>query len=225
MKKSSALLFSLLLSFGVAAQTFSIVENDTLYISNVPLEQYTSYYIDVANTSSQGLSMAWERISVDLPEDWEYSLCDIGICYIGIPPGATVAEDILVDSVGFFGINLTPHSEGSGMIQIKVWDTSFSQNQILLTWYFSTGIVGSVEPEKQLEIAVFPNPVIHSLNLTNWSNEFVNYTLFTMSGDLVKAIATNNELIQMDVSSLNKGIYLLAVSSNKKTSYIKIIKQ
>ena len=141
MKKSSASLFSLLLSFGVAAQTFSIVENDTLYISNVPLEQYTSYYIDVANTSSQGLSMAWERISVDLPEDWEYSLCDIGICYIGIPPGATVAEDILVDSVGFFGINLTPHSEGSGMIQIKVWDTSFSQNQILLTWYFSTGIL------------------------------------------------------------------------------------
>jgi hypothetical protein len=225
MKKSSASLFSLLLSFGVAAQTFSIVENDTLYISNVPLEQYTSYYIDVANTSSQGLSMAWERISVDLPEDWEYSLCDIGICYIGIPPGATVAEDILVDSVGFFGINLTPHSEGSGMIQIKVWDTSFSQNQILLTWYFSTGIVGSVEPEKQLEIAVFPNPVIHSLNLINWSNEFVNYSLFTMSGVLVKAIATNNELFQMDVSFLNEGIYLLAVSSNKKTSYIKIIKQ
>ena len=225
MKKSSASLFSLLLSFGVAAQTFSIVENDTLYISNVPLEQYSSHYIDIANTSSQGLSMAWERISVDLPEDWEYSLCDIGICYIGIPPGATVAEDILVDSVGFFGINLTPHSEGSGMIQIKVWDTSFSQNQILLTWYFSTGIVGSVEPEKQLEIAVFPNPVIHSLNLINWSNEFVNYSLFTMSGVLVKAIATNNELFQMDVSFLNEGIYLLAVSSNKKTSYIKIIKQ
>ena len=224
MKKSSASLFSLLLSFGVAAQTFSIVENDTLYISNVPLEQYTSYYIDIANTSSQGLSMAWDRISVDLPEDWEYSLCDIGICYIGIPPGATVAEDILVDSVGFFGINLTPHSEGNGMVQIKIWDTLFPEDKTLLTWYFSTGTVGVHEADEPPVLSAFPNPVDDILYLRNDSHELVRYSLFNQSGQLIFSENNSKVLQEFDFSGLSSGLYCLTATNKNYKTKIQLLK-
>lgn len=224
MKKSSVLLFSLVFALGLAAQTFSVVENDTMQISNVPLEQYSSYYIDIANTSSQGLSMAWERINVDIPTDWEYSLCDIGICYIGIPPGAMVAEDILIDSEGFFGINLTPHSEGSGMVQIKIWDTFFPDDKMLLTWYFSTGIVGLNEEVEPQAITAFPNPVHDVMYLRNETQELIEFNLFNQSGQLIFSENTSEGLQEFDFSGLSSGLYCLTAVNNNYKTKIRILK-
>ncbi len=206
------------------AQTFSIVENDTLYISNVPLEQYTSHYIDIANTSSQDLNMAWERIGVDVPADWEYSLCDLGICYFGIPLGATVAQDIMVDSMGFFGINLTPHSEGNGMIQIKIWDTSYPDNKFLLTWYFSTGTVGMNEVEEPLVVSAFPNPVDDVLYLRNDSHELVQYNLYNQSGQLIFSEYNSKVLQEFDCSRLSSGVYCLTASTKNYKTRKQILK-
>ncbi len=225
MKNLSVLLFALCFTVGMSAQTFSVVENDTLYISDVPMEQYTSHYIDIVNTGAQELNMAWERISVDVPADWEYSLCDLGICYIGIPPGATVAQDLPVSGIGFFGINLTPHSEGNGSVQIQIWDTLFPDDKTLLTWYFSTGTVGVNEVKKAIVISAFPNPIGDVLYVKNDSNESVYYNLYNQSGQLLFSEYNSRVIQEFDCSPLSSGLYCLTANTKNYQTKIQLLKR
>ncbi|MFN0031211.1 MAG: T9SS type A sorting domain-containing protein [Flavobacteriales bacterium] len=207
-----------------AAQTFTTTLSDTMYISNVPLDIYTSHYIYVNNLSTEPLTMAWGNVLVDVPAGWEYSLCDIGICYIGIPSGATVAQDIAVGSAGYFGINLTPHSVGSGMVQINVWDTNFPEQKVLLTWFFSTGTV-AVEENEPFAMVAYPNPCMDVVHIENNNNELFHCSFTDNTGKMVLNYSSNEKLIEMSTLGLACGWYHLVLATNNKSQVIKIQKQ
>ncbi len=218
------LLLCFLVSKALCAQSFSIVENDTLFVSNLPLEAYTSHYIHVLNNGSGEIEMAWEKVEADIPQDWEYSLCDIGTCYLGIPNGAIVAQNLGADSLGYFGINFTPHSAGSGVIRIKIWDTSDSENPVYLTWIFSTDIVG-IELQTMPNLRVYPNPANSIINfeLPQSTEKYAIKIISTMGQMVYEFNEQSSGLISYETSGLASGFYFIRIEQQKQLVLRKLI--
>lgn len=71
-------------------------------------------------------------------------------------------------------------------------------------------------------IQVYPNPAVDLLNITKVSDK-ATYTIFNMAGQAVsKGKVTNNKV---QVSQLEKGVYMIAVDNGGEVSQVKFIKK
>jgi len=73
---------------------------------------------------------------------------------------------------------------------------------------------------------VFPNPVNNVVNVSNAQNNTVNkITVTDVNGRIVKEAKYSNETnVQMNVSELSSGVYMMNISSEKGSTVKKIIK-
>jgi hypothetical protein len=85
--------------------------------------------------------------------------------------------------------------------------------------YHATGI----EQTTADEIAVFPNPASGNLNIN--AEEGSTVILYNSLGVLVKEGTIENGRVQMDVSSLTKGIYVVKVNKGNKVAVTKVVLQ
>ena len=71
----------------------------------------------------------------------------------------------------------------------------------------------SVEPVIEEQVTIFPNPVTDVLNIDNLVN-INRVELLNILGQPIKIIDINSNNIELDMSSLNSGIYILKLTSN-----------
>ncbi len=73
--------------------------------------------------------------------------------------------------------------------------------------------------------SVFPNPAVEQITIQNTSSETtLNYTLFTISGEIVYQKQKPQQEETVEVGAFPKGIYMLQVETNKGFYMQKIIK-
>lgn len=72
---------------------------------------------------------------------------------------------------------------------------------------------------------VFPNPIVNELNIVTNSNDKSDISIYSLNGNLVKQFVSNNVKNSFNVSDLNSGVYILNITSNGKSSSLKIVKQ
>ncbi len=83
--------------------------------------------------------------------------------------------------------------------------------------------------DNKLEIkSVYPNPASNSLSIVYSSYENVSISIVNVLGQEIKRIQGNNtkgeQHVQIDLSSIDKGIYFISVNaSNKKSNTMKIV--
>ena len=81
---------------------------------------------------------------------------------------------------------------------------------------FATSISTSLEENKELQIFVFPNPVSHTLNIQG-VDENTSLEVYNLTGKSV----IKDKGIELDVTSLNQGTYILRINNQ----YVKFIKK
>lgn len=101
-----------------------------------------------------------------------------------------------------------------------------------LQWVnFTEEVTGIEEPQSFANgmLTAYPNPVSHTLtvNLSNLQEANGTISIISIDGRLVKTVPSGqNEIINIDMSTLPKGLYLLRYQSvNGKIEAIKIVKQ
>ena len=77
--------------------------------------------------------------------------------------------------------------------------------------------------EEETTIAVFPNPVLNDVTL-KYPVGITHIQIFTIQGRLIKSHKAKDEKSCFNVSELPAGVYILQLSSNKKSEYVKMIK-
>jgi hypothetical protein len=87
----------------------------------------------------------------------------------------------------------------------------------------------SGQGENTAAIIVYPNPVSNELRITvpaNWQNKKVSFELFNANGQLMKRTdnSGSSQTETINVSELNRGLYIVRVSCNGETAQQKIIK-
>ena len=73
--------------------------------------------------------------------------------------------------------------------------------------------------DDNVELQVFPNPVVSQLNITGL-NDSAQVSILSLDGKVVKSLANDNGSLSIDVSDLAPGYYLLQ-SENSTVKFIK----
>src|SRR5690606_1405708 len=86
-----------------------------------------------------------------------------------------------------------------------------------------TSIAGK---NKVQEVMVYPNPSRDMVNFENPLNEEVTVRLYNAQNMEVRMLSTNNSIVQLDMSGLSQGLYLLkAETGSGKRMTAKVFKQ
>jgi hypothetical protein len=218
-------LLSLLTTFGFskAQVSYSVQPSKNMTVT-APYSSVTIFDIYQKNTSANKIILKWEKVSISLPSQWQYSMCDFGSCYAGIPVGPNTMDTVAGNGQGFLGLNIDPGTtDGFGVVKVYVYQNGFHSNGDTLTWYVKTLAAGVEEITTNSSIKIFPNPVQNNLNINLNSSETANiYLTDALGRKVLTAQAASNSNI--DVSSLEKGFYTLIIETKDKTSFKRIIK-
>ena len=125
-----------ILSFNALGQkNFKIIQssNDNVEVLFCD-EELEASKTGILNKSNDSLVLGWRCIKNTLHEDWDYSLCEYGRCFAGIP-SHSVIRPIAPKTEGFLNLHLDPNLiSGKGEVIIQVYELDEPKNQKYLTF-------------------------------------------------------------------------------------------
>lgn len=62
-------------------RSYTLEPSNTIITTTNVLEDVTKYYIHQKNITGKEINISWKRLSLDIPSQWDFSLCDLGTCY------------------------------------------------------------------------------------------------------------------------------------------------
>lgn len=222
MRSNLLILFTVFI-LSAGAQTYSVSPAKTVTFT-AALNNLTIEHINQTNTGTSSITLLWEPGSVNLPSQWQYSMCDYNTCYSGIPAGTSTMSPVAPGAQGFLGLNIDPgNTPGSGVVKAFVYQQGFKANGDTLTWYVNAGTVGLEEIFLNSPVKVYPNPATGNLFVQlNYTNaKSANITDIT--GRVVKELTLSSSMNIIDVSVFEKGCYILNIQTADKHLYKKII--
>lgn len=86
---------------------------------------------------------------------------------------------------------------------------------------FKTGTTGSVREAKKSDFTIYPLPANDILNINSMNNIYQYYSITDINGKIVKQ--RNKFSSQINISSLNNGIYFLILENNNEKIYKKFV--
>ena len=114
----------------------------------------------------------------------------------------------------------------TGSYSLTVYDAN--GDSIIVSVFVNEGVVG-IEPSEVIsEIEVYPNPFAHVVTVANIQSEIDNIQIFDLLGksqgqfDFIK---TNTNEIQLNLSELPRGTYLLQAATARGNFHALVIKQ
>ena len=204
-----------------AQQSFTISPDDTL-AGTAAYDQLSIYDIYMENTTNKKVSLSWSVVSIDLPAGWDYALCDLGTCYVGIPSSGTM-DSVDVGGMGFLGLNINPFNiPGSGKVRISVYETGTSPGDTV-TWIISSA-PAAINENSERRLEVYPNPATDLVSITGIESSDLTLQVFDMLGKEVPH-APSSQPGKIDVSALPPGAYFIRITVNEQTSVLRFIKK
>lgn len=88
----------------------------------------------------------------------------------------------------------------------------------------SYAVLSSRNFEKLKDVSLYPNPSKDFININSF-DKVDGYSIYDLTGQVVKNSNPNSNNFRIDVTSLSKGVYLVKLNSGGKTSSVKLIKE
>jgi len=134
---------------------------------------------------------------------------------LGIKTGQWVSVDVPLTHYSDAGRDLTMATQfkivGDGTICFD-------------NYYFYKTDAAAVNDIEELKLSVYPNPTSDLVNIKSQSN-IETLQVYSLSGKRLIEMSPNTTDVQMDISSLSSGAYLINVTTDESARTIKIIKQ
>jgi hypothetical protein len=214
----TSFLFLVLFASGLNSargQNYVISPDDTL-IATAPYNDLTIFDIFMQNTANNKISLSWTTISSNIPTGWDYSLCDLGTCYPGLPAGATM-DSVNVGGQGFLGLNINPYAlPGTATVRIYVYETGNQANGDTLTWIINSAPTNINEVTLESLVSIYPNPAIDMINIgmTSTDRQIAFVELYTITGKkLIQRSIAGGISEVMDISAYPAGVYFIRLIS------------
>lgn len=84
--------------------------------------------------------------------------------------------------------------------------------------------IEEIEEDESATISVFPNPVSNYITINLKKDEFYKIKLYNLNGVCVFKTITNMESLEIDITSMKSGLYILSVTSYEEQLNFKIVK-
>lgn len=120
--------------------------NDTL-IAYAEIGESVTMNITQVHTSNDTLQFTWNKLSVDIPSQWEASICDNSNCYTTLMENGT-SLPVLPGDDGLMLLHCTPiEVTGTGVIRYTLFEIGSPQVVDTLTWIIHAELSGLTETE------------------------------------------------------------------------------
>lgn len=237
MKRLSLLLLLLMTFAGSSAfaqnatdRTYSVEPSTSIISTTNELEEVSKYYIHMKNITGTSIELSWKKLSFDRPADWDYSLCDLGTCYAGIPDGEHTMFTVEKDSSGFLAPNIYPAGKsGTATIVIALWDKNNPSLVDTLTWVITATASSSVADRQanKNNIHIFPNPSSGSTSVIFDATVSGTLVFIDMKGIRQKEYSINEaQSFDADLSGLTAGQYVMQfMNRDGSVIYSKLLKK
>ena len=127
-----------------------------------------------------------------------------------------------------FDLDLTTLANWDGGLNQMKYDNDGNGGNLPLIYvsnlYFYNSATASVGKIQDFELSLYPNPVKNIVNIT--TGESIDMVrIYDITGRMVKKANPNSNDFIIDITTLDKGLYLVKLDSRDKTSSAKIIKE
>jgi len=193
----------------LSAQNFSVSTDYASLQGNCQTE--IGPRVSLKNESNRKITLVWEQSRNLCPEGWEVAVCDRQ-CYSSL-----VQKKQLVlgpkEEVSNFRVNFRPNGkEGIGNLELKIYEKGLKQDAERILFSASAKNERSAQKMYQPKAekpTVYPNPVVEHLMLRDAQEQVKYLEIYNVVGRKVLQFQVNGQQDKFDVSSLNRGIYML----------------
>lgn len=214
----------LLLAFSVTTFAQNLVFSTPSHLEEVTYTaEFRNYDIKFKTPQPQETVYKWDRVSLTLPETWNFSLCDHMGCYAGVPPTGTMTTITLEQSQdgmeGFFKLTVnTDDFVGEGWLVLYVYEANNIALGDTVTFHLThadaTGITAEII--EKTEPMIYPNPASDKLNIALSNLAYMKSV--TVHNAIGKTVLTNQKAvlskeISLNVSDLEEGIYFVSIET------------
>ncbi len=102
-------------------------------------------------------------------------------------------------------------------------NTSSSPN-VSFTTECSGSVGNNMEELSQLRLSIYPNPVMNILTIETDNSDHYSFNINSLKGQLIYSTKMEGTSYQIDLSSFQKGVYLITIRSKDFVTTKKIIK-
>lgn len=212
------LAFIFLSATQIQAQNYSFFPTNK-YVETLDINcGYTDFQVNIVNHKSTKLSMTWYLDTNSFLKAWDYSLCDFGNCFVGIPSGHQM-DSISIGSSGFLKLNFSPQGiAGKGLVRMIIYETSNPSVKDTVLFSFNVGTLAGVKDINNPTFNIYPNPTNTYANIIFDQSKISQVVLYSLDGREAMKVQPNiNGTI--DVNALPVGTYIITILDKQNKSY------
>lgn len=215
--------FVILAAGNASAQSYRVLPDDTLRVTAIANE-LTIFDIYQENLTQEPLLLGWRTVSNELPEGWDFSVCDLGSCYAGMPVGGEM-HPTPVGEKAFLGLNIEPRGvAGTGVARIYVYDTKSPETGDTLTWIVDVANA-SVPLASVKKAQTYPNPFSRSVTLNFGQTVSGNVVVRDLSGSVVARLRVfQEEAVLLALPEAAPGVYIIEYPTDEGYRSVNVIK-
>src|SRR5439155_19685555 len=121
-----------------APHSYTVTPSNTMHV-DAPVNKLTIFDIYQENLDSLPISLGWRKLELNIPPEWDYSMCELGRCYAGIPDSSQM-DDVAPHNKAFLGLNIIPNGKsGTGTVRCIIFDVRYPAQRDTFTWYVTAG--------------------------------------------------------------------------------------
>lgn len=213
------ILFALVLFFGISrstcnAQNYFHSPNDTL-VAYTLLDGQVTMNITQVHPTNDTLYFIWNLLQVNMPVEWEATICDNSQCYTGLEiSGATLP--VLPGDNGIMLVHCIPHLiHGTGTIRYTIYEIGNPSVIDTLTWIIHTSTASILEQNLENEIVVFYTE--NQLNFKGNIDEYEQVRIIDQVGRIIFDGELKNKTT-LPILNLNPGFIWIELRG--KSNYL-----
>ena len=240
MKKIVSLLLGLTVSFSAFSQSLEVLYEgqpfgDTLTLTVSDVENFQTYYLDIANISNRSINVRVKRELVSLLDGASNMFCFDSYCFDSDSPMETFFIDeydtFSYENNGTDAFHLTYFANGQfgkSVVRYTFVNSMIDIDTTSVTIIFDSEAAGVAEAAEQNCISAFPNPTTGKVIVALPQTEAGNITLsvFDVTGRfLFSTLANSDEKNkELDLTDYPSGLYFVNIKEEKQKYIIKIQK-
>lgn len=200
----------------VKAESFVFDHDSVKKVGKADTFEFVAYNY-VTNKTDEELDLTWERVTNEVPSEWNSAVCDKNFCH----DPDTDSENFILEpnESGVLKVHFRPNDKvGNGKVEIQVSETGGGPGSTT----HSASFYGESEPgtssqnqpvaTPSLDINFYPNPVDNYLNVDfgkrgNYHVEVVN----VLGKEVYRKSYRNESSASIRLSNEPAGVYMLTI--------------
>lgn len=199
----------------VFGQNYTITPNDTIRI-NGGMEDLATLSIQQVNTTSRPINLKWEKLSENVPSNWEASVCDNKMCYTSLEDSGSM-NPVLPSEYGLLLLHITPHvNSGTSVIRYIVWDIENAMRKDTLTYILVVNVTSEISLENNNGIRIFPNPAQNLVNIHSNLQGGFQFSINDLLGNELYSGLSNKTSVLVSTENFSNGLYSILIRNHNK---------